>query len=157
MDSYLPRMREHEMFGDDDLESEGDDETDLAVFQDADIRQLYCVGQDNIAKHVSEALASFVTDAARKKSDSKFLEAAVQKYNRPLNCDGLIIPKTNVLIWIQLKKPQRFNPLAYGRILSPTTIIVAATLKPLKVWLPNFMTFCFYLFATTRENFSKIE
>ena len=44
-----------------------------------------------------------------------------------------------------------FNPIAYGgrgRFLSHTTIVLAATLKPLKLWLPNFVTSCFYLFAT---------
>ena len=54
---------EHEMFGEDELESEGDNETNLAVSQDTDIPQLYFVGQDNTAKPVSETLASFVTDA----------------------------------------------------------------------------------------------
>ena len=60
---------EHEIFREDELESEGDNETDLAVSQDMDIPQLYFVGQDNTAKPVSETLASFVTDAARKKLD----------------------------------------------------------------------------------------
>ena len=44
-----------------------------------------------------------------------------------------------------------FNPIAYGgegRFLPHTTIVSAATLKPLKLWLPNFLTSCFYLFAT---------
>ena len=54
--------------------------------------------QDNTAKPVSEALASFVTNAARKKLDPRFLEATIQKYNRPLNCDGLIVPRSNVEI-----------------------------------------------------------
>ena len=43
------------------------------------------------------------------------------------------------------------NPIAYGGgggFLSHTTIVLAATLKPLKLWLPNFVTSCFYLFAT---------
>ena len=40
------------------------------------------------------------------------------------------------------------NPIAYsGGILSHTTIVLAATLKPFTVWLPNFVTSCFYLFA----------
>ena len=55
------------MFGEDELESEGDNETDLAVSQDPDTPQLYFVGQDDTAKPVSETLASFVTDAARDK------------------------------------------------------------------------------------------
>ena len=41
-----------------------------------DIPQLYFVGQDNTAKPVSETLASFVTDAAKKKLDL-FLEATI--------------------------------------------------------------------------------
>ena len=43
------------------------------------------------------------------------------------------------------------NPIAYrggGGFLSHTKIVLAATLKPLKLWLPNFVTSCFYLFAT---------
>ena len=45
------------------------------------------------------------------------------------------------------------NPIAYGvgggrGLLSHTTRLLAATLKPLKLWLPNFVTSCFYLFAT---------
>ena len=42
------------------------------------------------------------------------------------------------------------TPIAYGGVrdfLSHTPIVLAATLKPLKLWLPNFMTSCFYLFA----------
>ena len=35
-----------------------------------------------------------------------------------------------------------------GGFLTHTTILLAATLKPLKLWLKNFVTFCFYLFAT---------
>ena len=35
-----------------------------------------------------------------------------------------------------------------GGFLSHTTIVLAATLKPLKLWLPKFVTSCFYLFAT---------
>ena len=48
---------------------------------------------------------------------------------------------------------QTINPIAYGGggFLSHTTIVLAATLKPLKLWLPNFVTSCFYLFATTWE------
>ena len=38
--------------------------------------------------------------------------------------------------------------LPVGGFLSHTTIVLAATLKPLKLWLPNFVTSCFYLFAT---------
>ena len=38
--------------------------------------------------------------------------------------------------------------LPTGGFLSHTTIVLAATLKPLKLWLPNFVTSCFYLFAT---------
>ena len=38
-------------------------------------------------------------------------------------------------------------PMGGGGFLSHTTIVLAATLKPLKLWLPNFVTFCFYLFA----------
>ena len=68
---------EHKMFREDELESEGDNETDLAVSQDTEIPQLYFVGQDNTAKPVSETLASFVTDAARKKLDLIFLEATI--------------------------------------------------------------------------------
>ena len=46
-------------------------------------------------------------------------------------------------------KWDRVNPIAYGGgFLSHTTIVSAATLKPLKLWLPNFVTSCFYLFAT---------
>ena len=69
--AYIPTYpkSEHEMFGEDELESKGDNETDLAVSQDTDIPQLHFVGQDNTAKPVSETLASFVTDAARKKLD----------------------------------------------------------------------------------------
>ena len=56
---------------------------------------------------------------------------------------------------------EKFNPIAYGRgggeILSHTTIVLAVTLKPLKLWLPNFVTSCFHLFATIWENFSKID
>ena len=44
-----------------------------------------------------------------------------------------------------------------GGFLSHTTIVLAATVKPLKLWLPNFVTSCFYLFATIWENFSKID
>ena len=41
------------------------------------------------------------------------------------------------------------NPIAYGRgLLSHTTIVLALTVKPLNLWLPNFVTSCFYLFAT---------
>ena len=36
----------------------------------------------------------------------------------------------------------------WGGFLSHTTIVLAATLKPLKLWLPNFVTSCLYLFAT---------
>ena len=44
------------------------------------------------------------------------------------------------------------NPIAYGGgFLSHTTIVLAATLKPLKLWLPNFVTSCFYLSATIQE------
>ena len=39
--------------------------------------QLYFVGQDNTAKPVSETLESFVTNAARKKLDLRFLEATI--------------------------------------------------------------------------------
>ena len=35
-----------------------------------------------------------------------------------------------------------------GGFLSHTTILLAAPLKPLKLWLPNFVTSCFYLSAT---------
>ena len=62
----------------------GFNETNLAISQDTDIPQLYLVGQDSTAKPVSEALASFVTDAGRKKLDPNFLEATKQKCNRPL-------------------------------------------------------------------------
>ena len=44
-----------------------------------------------------------------------------------------------------------------GAFLSHTTIVLAATLKPLKVWLPHFVPSCFYLFATISENFSKVD
>ena len=44
-----------------------------------------------------------------------------------------------------------------GGFLSDITIVLAATLKPLTLWLPNFVTSCFYLFATISENFSKID
>ena len=43
------------------------------------------------------------------------------------------------------------NPIAYQGgegFLSHPTRILAATLKPLKLWLPNFVTSYFYLFAT---------
>ena len=41
------------------------------------------------------------------------------------------------------------NTIAYGGgFLSHTTIELACTLKPLQLWLPNFVTSCFYLFAT---------
>ena len=40
-----------------------------------------------------------------------------------------------------IQKPTDTNPIAYGEggrgILSQTTIVLAATLKPLKLWLPN--------------------
>ena len=38
-----------------------------------------------------------------------------------------------------------FNPIAYGELgfLSHTTIVLAATLKPLKLWPSNFVTSCF--------------
>ena len=49
----------------------------LSYPEDTDIPQLYFVGQDNTAKPVSETLASFVTDAARKKLDPRFLEASL--------------------------------------------------------------------------------
>ena len=66
--AYIPTYpeSEHEMFGEDEFNSEGDNETDLAISQDTDIPQLYFVGQDTTAKPVSETLASFITDAARK-------------------------------------------------------------------------------------------
>ena len=36
------------------------------------------------------------------------------------------------------------NPIAYGGgFLSHTAILSVATLKPLKLWLPNFVAFCF--------------
>ena len=41
-----------------------------------------------------------------------------------------------------------------GGFLSHTTIVSAATLKPLKLWLPNFVISCFYLFVTIWEKFS---
>ena len=44
-----------------------------------------------------------------------------------------------------------------GGELSNTTIVLAVTLKPLKLWFPNFVTFHFYLFATIYENFTKID
>ena len=49
--------------------------------------------------------------------------------------------------FMQIKK---INPIAYGGggFLSHTTIVLAATLKPLKLWLLNFVTSCFFLFAT---------
>ena len=47
--------------------------------------------------------------------------------------------------------------LPTGGFLSHTTILLAATLKPLTLWLPNFVTYCIYLFATISENFSKID
>ena len=66
--AYIPTYpeSEQEMFGEDELESERDNETDLGVPQDTDRPQLYFVGQDDTVKPVSEALASFVTDAERK-------------------------------------------------------------------------------------------
>ena len=44
-----------------------------------------------------------------------------------------------------------------GGFLSHTTIVLAATLKPLKLWLPDLVTSWFYLFSTTGENFSKMD
>ena len=38
--------------------------------------------------------------------------------------------------------------LPMGGFLSHTTILLAATLRPLKLWLPNFVTSCFHLFTT---------
>ena len=130
---YIPTCpeSEHEMFGEDELESEGDNETDLAVSQDTDIPELYFVGQDNTAKPVSEALTSFVTDAARKKLDPKFLEAIIQRYNRPLNCDGLIVPKTNVEIWTQLKKLQRERDLTFQKSQNLSVKAASAILQAL--------------------------
>ena len=77
--AYFPTCpeSEHELFGEDELENERDNETDLAIPQDKDIPQLYFVSQDNTAKPVSETLASFVTNAARKKSDLIFLQATI--------------------------------------------------------------------------------
>ena len=45
--------------------------------------------------------------------------------------------------------------LPTGEILSHTTIILAATLKPLKLWLPKFVTSCFYLFSTFKKILAK--
>ena len=56
---------------------------------------------------------------------------------------------------------QQFLPYCLGggggvewgvrEILSHTTRVLAATLKPLKLWLPNYVTSSFYLFVTTVE------
>ena len=40
-------------------------------------------------------------------------------------------------------------------ILSHTNIVLAATQKPLKLWLPNFVTSCFYLFPQFEKIFAK--
>ena len=125
------RESEHEMCGEDELKSEVDNETNLAVSQDMDTHQLYFVGQGNTAKPVLETLASFVTDAARKKLDPNFLEATIQKYNRPLNCDGLIVPKTNVKIWTHLKKLQRARDLAFQKTQNLTVKAASAILQAL--------------------------
>ena len=39
-------------------------------------------------------------------------------------------------------------PTGGGGFLSHTTIVLAGTLKPLMLWLPNFVTSCFYLLGT---------
>ena len=53
------------------------------------------------------------------------------------------------------------NSIAYGGgvggFLSHTTRILGATLKPLKLWLPNLVTSCFYFFVTIWENVTKID
>ena len=94
--AYIPTYpeSEYEMFGEDELDSKGDNKTELAVSQDTDLPQLYLVGQDNTAKPVSETLASFVTDAAREKLDPKFLEATIQKYKiDPSTAMASLFPK----------------------------------------------------------------
>ena len=52
---------------------------------------------------------------------------------------------------------EKFNPIAYGGggFLSHTTILLAATMKPLKLWLSNFVISCFYLFATIEKILAK--
>ena len=42
-----------------------------------------------------------------------------------------------------------------GGIFSHTTIVLAATLTPLKLWLPNFVTSCFYLFPQFEKILAK--
>ena len=61
--------------------------------------------------------------------------------------------------WPIIREGQLLNllPMGGGGILSHNTIVLAATLKALKLWLPNFVTSCFYLFSTIWENFSKID
>ena len=48
-----------------------------------------------------------------------------------------------------------FDPIAYGGggFLSHATRILAATLKLHKLWLPNFVTSCFYLFCHNLRKF----
>ena len=44
-------------------------------------------------------------------------------------------------------------PMGGGGFLSHTTIVLAATLKPLKLWLPNFVTSCFYFYCHNLRKF----
>ena len=54
---------------------------------------------------------------------------------------------------MQIYEISNCNP----RFLSHTTRMLAATLKPYKLWLLNFVTTPFHLFATILENVSKID
>ena len=87
-----------------------------------------------------------------------------KKYKKKLlKCHELIdkimssLPTFEVLISLSLNDDsvidakEFLNPIAYGgrgRFLSHTTIVLAATLKPYKLWIPNFVTSCFFIFAT---------
>ena len=57
-----------------------------------------------------------------------------------------------------LNYPKGLHPIAYGgRGLSHTIRLLAVTLKPLELWLPNIVICCFYLFATLwQKKFSRI-
>ncbi|KAK3731997.1 hypothetical protein QZH41_005498 [Actinostola sp. cb2023] len=102
----------------DALLSEGEDETEISDSQDSlldDIVQSLDE-TERTAEPVSEKLANVANKSWLHKLSDEQLKEKVEKYNRPVNCGKVIVPKVNEEIWSKLPRQARGKDLKFSRL-----------------------------------------
>ena len=77
--------------------------------------------EEKLGENISPQLAGIISKRWQCKMPSDNLKQLISKYDKPLNCEKLVVPRVNQQIWVRLQKRQetnRFTFLTHTRISS---------------------------------------